>query len=154
MTKTATKTPTLAQFKQFAREIAPAARAVLMAQAFAELERKRVNAYTRPLFAEYTFADKRTGERITDPKWLYLSEDDDLCADYFKQCDALHREHGFTGPEGHCPALIAENLLMAAQRELLNLASPLFGVDFANTFGDTRKKALDLLIGAALKTDN
>jgi hypothetical protein len=148
--------PTLEQFKRLSADIVPAARAVLVAQAFAELERERVTAYTRPVFDRYAFVygelagDDLKGKRIEHPKHLYLCGDDALVARYFEDCDTAHRAHGFTGPHGHCPALTAESVLMRAETEFLKLASPLFGVDFSETYGDARNKALKLLMGAAI----
>ncbi len=150
---------TVSQFKQFAADVAPAARAVLMARVFADMERERVNAYIRPIFDKYGFTygakwgDEHAGEPITDPKHLYLADDEVQTACYFNECDRAHRAHGFTGLKGHCPALRAEHLVMVAERELLKLGSDLFGVRFEDVYGDMRKKALELLIGAALKAE-
>ena len=43
--------PTLPEFKQFSRDVAPAAQAVLMARANARLTREHVDAYIAPIFA-------------------------------------------------------------------------------------------------------
>lgn len=150
------KRPTLQQFKQFSKDIAPAARAVLMARAFAQVERERVDAYIRPIFESFTFPvnDKWRdgyGPIVKTQKDLYLCEDEAMCADYYAECDHAHREHGFTGPTNHCPALIAENLVMTTERLLIKLAEPLFGI--TDVYGDDRKKYVELLIGAALKAE-
>lgn len=146
----------LPNFKQWAKDCAPAAKAVLMAQAFAELERERVDAYIAPIFASYTFpvrADwqKRYGPVVKVPKDLYLSDAEDLCTNYYEDCDRAHRAHGFTGPKGHCPALIAENLLMRAQSALIRLAEPLTGIDPDRVYGDDRKQYLHILVGACVR---
>ena len=157
MTNTVTvKTPTLAAFKRFSKDIAPAARAVLMARIHAEMERERVNAYVLPIFAGYKFTNKRTNDVIASPDDLFMVDDldDPLVLAFYADCDDAHRAHGFTGPKGHCPALVAENLVMAVERELLKLGSDMFGVKFEDTYGDDRKKALELLIGSALKAEN
>lgn len=156
------KTPSLAQFKRFARDIAPAVRAVLMAQANAELTRERVDAYIRPIFDRYQFRyssrweelGAKVGGVIQDPKDLYLTDlDDPLVAAFYADCDAAHKAHGYDLPTGHCPALRAERLLMTAEQCLLELATDLFGVNLADhCFGETRRQALDLLIGASVKT--
>lgn len=151
------RSPSLAEFKRFSADVAPAARAVLMARVHAELTRERVDAYIRPVFERYTFTVRPEwgtveGERITDPKRLYLSAEEDLVASYFEDCDQAHRAHGFTGPKGHCPALVAEHLLVQAEQCLIDLASPLFGVKL-DVYGDDRKRLLELLIGAALKAE-
>jgi hypothetical protein len=152
------KTPTLEQFKAFARSNAPAARAVLAARVFAKIERARVDAYVRPIFDARTFevAEKwrtvaGTPERITDPRDLYLCADDAACAEFFEACDAAHRAHGFTGPKGHCPALMAENRIIELERDLIDRAADLFGIASSDVWGADRKKYIELLIGACVK---
>lgn len=160
---TAVTLPTLVEFERWARDCAPAARAVCMAQAFAELERERVNAYVRPIFERYAFeygacwADNPDGtpyhKRIPDVEHLYLCDDEPGLRAFYADCDQAHRAHGFTGPQGHCPALTAENLLRLTEAALIDLSTPLFGFDSTHLFGDTRRKCLDLLLGACLKAE-
>jgi hypothetical protein len=140
------------QFKQWAKDVRPAAKAVLMARVFAQMERERVDAYIQPILEDYAFkADAFEGkfrggnETITKTSDLYLTDDPRL-PDFYAACDREHRKHGFTGPDGHCPALRAENLLMQAEQALIKLAEPLFGID--DVYGDNRTKYLELLIGA------
>lgn len=145
---------TLPAFKQWARECAPAAKAVLMARAFAELERERVNAYILPIFERYAFVDglsrdeEHAGKPIAKPDHLYLCTDEEQVQRYFAECDAAHRAHGFKGPQGHCPALTAEHLLCQTEHALIELAKPLTGID--NVYGDDRRKYLEILIGACV----
>jgi hypothetical protein len=157
--------PTLQQFKAWARSHYDMAHTVCMAQAFAQLERERVNAYIKPVFDLFDFyvnLEWRKGEpgkgvrqdwKIIDPDKLYLSDQGDLCAEYYAECDREHRKHGFDGPQGHCPALRAEELQRQAEYALLLAASDLFGADLHETYGDQRRKALDLLLGACLKRE-
>lgn len=151
-------TPTLAQFKQLSRDLAPAARAVLMARVFAQMERERVNAYIRPLFEAYRFGELPKihdyDGPIADVDHLYLCADEDQVAAFFKECDTAHRAHGFTGPDGHCPALTAERLVVIAETLLIDLARPTFGIEAPQLYGDNRAKYLDLLIGACLKASD
>jgi len=153
----AAKTPTLSEFKKLSKDIAPAAKAVLMARVFAEMERERVNAYIQPLFESYRFNDLPKihdyQEPIADVEHLYLCDDETQVAAFFADCDKAHREHGFIGPAGHCPALTAENLVMTTERLLIELSAPLFGIDAASLWGENRKKYLDLIIGAAIKSE-
>ena len=142
-------TPSLPEFKQFCREHYNLARAVCEAMAFAQCERERVNAYILPLFQEWDFRDE-TGAPITNPEQLYLCDDDGYCTAYYKACDEAHRKHGFTGPDGHCPALVAEHLLIIAQNALLQAGANLLGFDHQMLWGDDRKKMLDLLLGACI----
>lgn len=145
--------PTIEQFKRWAADVQPAAKAVLMARVFAQMERERVNAYIRPIFESYGFtygaiAHGRTGP-IPTPGDLYLCDDTPMLACFFEDCDTAHRAHGFTGPAGHCPALRAEHLLIVTENALIGLAEPLFGIE--NVYGKDRTTYLELLIGAALK---
>lgn len=152
------KSLTLDDFKAWAKDNASLAKAVLMAQAYAELTRERVDAYIRPIFDSYqfkedcTFDGKHTpsGKLLESPKQLYLC-DDPLIGAFYDDCDKAHREHGFKGPKGHCPALRAENLLMQAQQHLIDSGAELMGIDSHAVYGDDRKKLLKLLIGACLK---
>lgn len=158
---TTRQTPDLQTFKLWAKTNAPVAKAVLMAQAYAELERERVDAYIAPILAKYAFkADGFDGrylgeypQGITNVRDLYLCGDEPGLKAFYADCDEAHRAHGFTGPQGHCPALRAENLLIEAQNALIEVAKPLFGIESHNLFGDNRKKYLNLLIGACLKED-
>lgn len=146
----------LPKFKKWAVANKPLAEAVVQAQVYAQITRERVDAYVLPIFAEYEFFTdleaKHGGklERITKPSQLYLSEDEALAADYYAACDHAHREHGFTGPAGHCPALRAENLRMQAEQFLLEAGCKLFGIDEAYVYGKEREQMLKILLGACL----
>ncbi len=157
------KTPTLQQFKTWSKLHRPLAEAVCMAQAFAECERERVDAYIQPIFDSFNFMigekmgnrlQNDVGERITDPKQLYLCTDETLCAQYYAACDVAHRAHGFTGKPGYCPALIAEDQLRKAQHALIDAGCKLMDIDPASLWDmKNRDKMLDLLLGACLKKD-
>lgn len=139
------------QFKAWAANNRAIAKTVVSAKAFAAVERERVNAYIRVVFDSFSFVDE-DGETITDPDDLYLCEDDDLCTAYYAACDAAHRENGFDGPEGHCPALIAEDLLRQAEDVLLGSLGELVNIDgrrFSFSL-DLRAKALDLALSSCL----
>lgn len=121
------------------------------AQAFAKVERERVNAYVLPFFATWGFrADKVGGERLTNPRDLYLSDDDDRASAYYAAVDALHREHGFTGPEGHCPALTAEYTQIVAENALIASMSAFLGVE-PPAMPEHRAQMLDIATKAAVK---
>lgn len=152
------KTPTLQEFKAWAKSHHSLAHAVCMAQAFAQLERERVDAYVGPIFDSFGFhyrgdlADKAgLSGPIPSPKELYLCDDERQLALYYEECDQAHRAHGFKGPKGHCPALVAEHLQIIAENALLKAGGALVGVDFIGTSLEHRAQALDLLMGACLK---
>jgi hypothetical protein len=141
--------PSLSQFKLWSKQHASLAMSVVAAQAFAQVERERVNAYIDPLFSEYGFKDE-DGQPIKDVRHLYLCRDEDLCADFYKACDYEHRKHGFTGKDGHCPALVAEHLQIIAESALIEAGAKLINIE-SDLYGDNRAKMLDLLLGACLK---
>jgi hypothetical protein len=143
-------TPTLAKFKSWSKTNKPLAQAVCMAKAFAQLERARVDAYIQPLFETFGFVDDE-GNKIDNQRHLYRCDDEVMCKAFYAESDAAHRAHGFTGPEGHCPALRAENLLIQAENHLIEAGCELFGINANVVYGDDRQKMLDLLLGACLK---
>ncbi len=149
-----TRTPTIGEFKAFAKDVEPAARAVLLALAHAQLERTRVDAYILPIFQSFGFKYAGRWDKagpIEKPEHLYLCDDDEALADYYAECDQAHRAHGFTGPAGHCPALTAETLVTQTENALIDLARPLFGLEVSQLYGEKRAKYLELLIGASIK---
>lgn len=151
-------TPSLPAFKRWARDVQPAAKAVLMARVHADMERERVDAYITPIFASYGFTYGAMGHKchldgpIPNQGELYLCDDPRLPA-YYEECDAAHRAHGFTGPHGHCPALVAGYLVLNTENALIDLAKPLFGIEPGSLYGENRAKYLELLIGACFVKD-
>lgn len=149
--------PTIAEFKKWSRANKPLALTLCKAMAFATVERKRVNAYIRPIFDSYTFLDTLTGRAgriigtpIPDPEQLYLCLDKEQLAHYYNACDTAHREHGFTGPYGHCPALVAEHLVTQAEWALLDAGCALLGLS-EHPHMHNRQKLIDLLLRACLQ---
>jgi len=131
------------RLKAWARDHRGLAKAVCAAKVIAEMERERVNAYILPVFNGYTFTDE-DGEKISNPEHLYNCEDDDLTAAYYAACDSAHRDNGFDGPEGHCPALIAESLLVDAESVLLVAVGEFSGFEGRRVFGlELRTKVLE-----------
>jgi len=146
--------PTLAEFKAWAIAHRALAEAVVMAQAAAIVTRARVDAYIAPLFQARTFHVREqwraAGITIKTPADLYLTEDNDpAVAEFFAACDAAHRAHGFTGPAGYCPALIAERAVIQAEWALMDAADPLFHIGHPSVT-EHRRQYLDLLLGACL----
>lgn len=125
----------------------------------AKTQREIIDKRQAPIWARYKFWNdsevrhnpKAKRERITKKGDLYLSEDEKLCRQFWDDCDAANRAAGFTGPKDNCPALMAENQVIQAQTELINLALPLLGLkDDRNIWGETREKMLECLIGLAV----
>lgn len=142
------------QLKAWARANRPLVEALLAARVFATMERERVDAYTRPIFDRYAFyndlTDRSDGSRITDPDKLYMSDDDELAAAYYAECDVAHRAHGWTGERGTCPALVADTLVIKAENLLIDAGAPLVGEAGPIYNLDLRKRFLDLMISVAL----
>lgn len=161
--ETMMRTPTIQQFKAWAKRNHSIAMAVVQARAFSQCERARVDAYIQPVFDLFDFYVKeewRKGQpckgvsadwRILEPSHLYLSDQEELCKEFYAECDKEHRKHGFTGPECHCPALIAENLVIKAEAAMIESVSAFLGQDFGHVYGEDRTKLLDLCLGACLK---
>lgn len=153
------KTPTLSQFKKWAKEHASLANAVCLAQAFAQIERERVDAYVAPIFARYGFQygeiakGMHTG-LIENPKYLYLCEEEEKVAAYYAECDKAHRQYGFEGKDGECPALVAETLKIDAENALLDAGCKWLEIDRSAMGMDHRKQMLDLLIGGCIKASD
>ena len=146
-----TKTLTLASLKRWAPKLRPLVVEMLAKRAFAEVERKRVDAYIAPVFARFRFVDDE-GAVITNPKRLYHCEDAAMCAAYYAACDIAHREHGFKGEPGECPALVAEHNQLKAEWAVLESMERFVGLDdgaLARTL-EIRAKALELCAQIAL----
>jgi len=154
MTNTATaplSSLTVSMLKTWARRNKDLAMTVCKAKAFAEVERERVDAYVAVVFAGFGFKDE-DGNAIPDARRLYLCEDDAACAAFYAACDVAHRANGWTGEEGHCPALTAENLQIQAENLLLASLGEFVGVDdgdFSRSL-EMRAKALNIALGVCL----
>lgn len=90
------KQPTLKQFQTWAKEHASLALTVCKAQAMAELKRKKVDAYIKPVFDSFHFEQSPTldSKPITNPKELYLCTDEEKVTAYYAACDAIHKTKG------------------------------------------------------------
>lgn len=151
---------TIEKLKAFGadRTFLACAKATLLAKAFAQCERERVDGYIKPLFELYTFTvardmggrDLKAGDPITDFKHVWLAPDEQTNP-WFEECDKEHRKHGFKGPKGHCPALTAESLLVTAENNLLDygLSQLELGFERSSLWGEKREKMLDLLLSMA-----
>lgn len=144
------RTPTPAAFKKWARANKPLAKAVALAQAFAQVERERVDDYVEPLFQSYGFLDDE-GKPVTASERSYLVEGDETrMSEFYAKCLVLHAEHGYKGEPETCPALVAENLACKAEQALLDELATFMGLDSIWTTLEQRAKALDLAMTACL----
>lgn len=147
----AAKTLTIASLKRWAPKLRPLVVETLAKRAFAEVERKRVDAYIAPVFAQFRFVDDE-GAVITDPERLYQCDDEAMCAAYYAACDVAHREHGYQGEAGTCPALVAEHNQLKAEWAVLESMERFVGLDDGALSGslEIRAKALELCAQIAL----
>ena len=157
-------TPTINEFKKWARENKRLAEALTVAMANADLMRAKVDAYIEPIFHSFGFVyegtmaeklQKPIGQPITE-KDFYLLHSDGVAPEtaarvkeYYAAC---HREHlaqgyGYCVEEvGNCPALHAENLVTTAENALLESGCDLMKIERTRLYGESRKKMLDLLL--------
>lgn len=147
----ATKKLTIAGLKKWASKVRPLIIEMLTKRAFAEVERKRVDAYIAPVLARFSFVDDE-GKAITDPELLYCCDDEAMCAAFYAACDVAHSEHGFTGETGKCPALVAAHETLKVEWAVLASMEKFVGLDdgaLSRTM-EIRAEALKLAAGVAL----
>ena len=108
-----------------------AVRAYLMARAYAETMREKVDEVYREILTECPVYADQFGhtEQILNSKDLYLCSDDTLCQDAFEIANHRLRAVGLKPdnmPDSHCPALVAENIQMEAEQLVIdNMAEAL-----------------------------
>lgn len=113
--------------------------------------RAEADARYGPIFERFDFRDMETGERITDPGHLYLTDQKDLCAEYYAACDAANREAGYDLPPGHCPALIAGHDVLKAERALLEHCGDFCGINYRDfVAADLWAKSVDLFLNPGI----
>lgn len=145
--------------EQIAEACAVAVDAVIMARSYYEVKREQVDAIKREELSlcHYYVAEEHAkrrgvGERITEPglDWLMSEE---RFAEYHLQIRKVERERGVKPddmPDEHCPACVAETVLMQAERLLIDIAWPLISEDGNERgkgmlYGEKRKLFLDLI---------
>ena len=147
----ATEKLTIAGLKKWASKVRPLIIEMLTKRAFAEVERKRVDAYIAPVFARFRFVDNE-GAAITDPELLFTCDNEAMCAAFYAACDIAHREHGFTGEVGKCPALVVSHETLKVEWAVLESMEKFVGLDdgaLSRTM-EIRAEALKLAAGVAL----
>jgi hypothetical protein len=134
-------------------DLKTAAETLIGAQAYIALIRPVVEGYQRRILAKHQFRIARTwverGDEdsiILDPNHSYLLEDDDASVVY----DEFHAEalaHGFDVPPSHCPLLMAESMVIQAERALLLAAQYITKID-PDEFWDMklRRELIDLTL--------
>jgi len=150
-------------------ELRSAVRAHLMARAYAETMRERVNAIYLEILAEAPiYAERHEGRRgssldgrpILDPQKLYLASEEDmpLVEEAWAEADKRSRAAGIKPddmPHSHCPALVAEALQIKTEWLVIEAGARMMGMEDPEEFNDRllclglekRKEFLDLLCG-------
>lgn len=112
-------------------EVKSCVNAYLMARAYAETMRERINAIYRDILTECPIYETRSGKPILDPERLYLCEDDALVRDAWDEANKRERAAGIKPdlmPDEHCPALAAEFMQTKAENMLIKASGAPFGV--------------------------
>jgi hypothetical protein len=154
----------VADLKAMARnqDFRAAAARCLAHKAIAAGTRKRVNDYIRPIFERFAFTvSKEFGSRglpegalIPEERLLYLADlTSQKMRDYEAACHAAHVANGAVDLKpGYCPALMAENALIVAEAELIEVGSRCLSIDFTQLYGAGREDLLKLLLEIAVNT--
>lgn len=167
-TKPKRSAPVLAEFLKPA--VVRSAQNYLAARTLAEAKRAEVDAIERQLLTERVFmatlctpqdtdpvraaeavARKRNenAERITDPKHVYLCQDEDLLQWYWNESHRREVAAGIkdAGTEiGHCPALRLENLQMKAEAHLVDVSGEHCGIKAEDIYCEKRDQWIDLVL--------
>jgi len=140
-------------------EVKRAVGAYLLARAYAETMRERVDEIERQILAECPIyaAERWGGEQILTGKRLYLASDDAkaLLEDFYAEANHRERKAGLKHkdmPDEHCPALVAESKQCDAENLLIDISGRPFGVNCSKllTGGqalERRQKWIDLVVG-------
>lgn len=110
---------------------------VVRLEEFAKSERKRVDAYTQPIWDQFGF-----GQPTPDKAYLIDGRDEDL-QKFYEATYAANAAHGWTGQYDHCPALTAENNFIKKQAALVE---EFFGCEIYKP--ELIRKGFTLLVGA------
>ncbi len=136
-------------------EIRSCVNAYLMARAYAETMREKVDAIHREILTECPiYADKHEGRQIFKSGDLYLCTNDALCQDFYEEADKRLRAAKLKPdnmPVDHCPALVAEHLQVKTEWLLIGAAGEPFGITndklLCTPNGlENRQKFIDLVV--------
>lgn len=149
------------KFKPTTEQI-EAARALLVAIAYAQLVKPIVEAYQRKILELHQWkispemvdrpSAKRRGidreEIILDPKLSYLLADSDAEV-FYAQCDIEAAQHGYKMDPGCCPFLMADHARIKAERALIDAMSDTTKINNDNIWNlgfDKRNQFIELTL--------
>ena len=126
----------------------------LMARAYAEATRERVDAIGREILKEMPlYADSEDGgARIVEPSKVFSCPDDEATGRYFLEASKRERAAGIKPAnmaDEFCPALVAETRLSKIENMLIDASGKALGVG-SNSPGmylERRKRYIDLVVG-------
>lgn len=115
--------------KEIASAIRPAVLKLLAKKTVASYLRKQVDERANAILAQKEYRDDE-GKRITENQWSWMIADDNESKKFIDLVDQANRAAGWDGPEGYCPALVAEDEERKAVVELVNAAEPLTTIQY------------------------
>lgn len=123
-------TATQARANQAAKALNRPVNALLLAKAYAQCEREKMDKVDLRLLADRVYMDQYAeGKRITEPKDTWHMNETDA-AHYQKLRQTEIDRMGYKLPRDHCPALVAEYLETQAEWAVVDAAAEFFpGVD-------------------------
>ena len=110
--------------------------AYLMSRVYAETMRAAVDKIEREILAEAPLTNDLevqhglSAREITDPKDVYLCDDDILLQDYYREVNKRLLEANLkpdTMPDDHCPALVAESIQRDAEHLVIETTAEMLG---------------------------
>ena len=125
--------------KDITQEVKSAVNAYLMARAYAETMRAAVDKIERAILQESPVTNGLEVEHgeparlITEPKHTYLCTDEAMMADYYAEVNKRLRAKGLKPadmPDTHCPALVAEEMQLTAERLVIDTAADMLKLGF------------------------
>jgi len=138
-----------------------AVKAYLMSRAYAETMREAVDKIEREILKECPLTNDleinrgKPAREITEPKHVYLCDNDDLLEEHYTAVNHRLRAEGLKPddmPDDHCPALVAEHLQMDAEHLVVESTAEMLGEeDFLHRLichgMDKYHKFIDLVTG-------
>ena len=111
-------------------------KAYLLSRAYAETIRDAVDKIERkileecPLTNDLEIKHGKPAREITEPKYVYLCDNDDLLQDYYDTVDFELRKAGLKPDDmkkDYCPALVAEHLQVKAEHLVIETTAEMLG---------------------------
>ena len=130
--------------KDITQDVKSAVSAYLMARAYAETMRERIDKIETavlvqcPLTNGLEIKHVQPAREITEPKEVYLCTDKDMLEEHYGEVNHRVRAAGLKPddmPDSHCPALVAESLQCDTEHLIIDTAIEMLNLD--KDFGHT-----------------